>query len=250
MPRRTSDHENPSENPSVAPSSRSPSDAAAVPVRDAGRARAERDAARDGREIGPPRGAGIPLQSASEARLSGVPGRRPRGRERPAAADDKRRAVGRKVVNTYVTAVGAPGVKLPGTEAAPRSSRSKIHSVLSALPLIMLIAGLWLYYSGERAQSYGSPILSESVAARGVFDGLSVVSSGGSGRHYLWFEDGTRKRGARIRSYQREALGSLRPGDDISLQLAPTVSGSSTLWAWRVERDGVRLIDAAAGSDR
>ena len=246
MPRRTSDTENPS-----ATSSRPPPDAASPPVRDAGRARAERDAARDGREIAPSRGAGIPRQTAAEARLSGVPGRRPRGGgKRPAAGPDGKRAVGRKIANTYISAVGASSVRIPGTDAAPNPSRNKIHSILSALPLIMLIAGLWTYYSNERAQSYGSPILAESVAARGVFDGLSVVNSGGDGRHYLWFDDGTRKRGARIRAYQREALASLEPGDDISLQLAPTVSGSRTLWAWRVERDGVRLIDAAADSNR
>ena len=153
------------------------------------------------------------------------------------------------MVNAYVTAVGAPEVKIAGAGTAI-PARSRIHSLLSALPVIMLVAGLWLYYSGERAQSGGTPILAESVETEGRFRTLSAVKSGGQGRHYLWFDDGARERGARIRPEHRQALEALEPGEPVVLDLAPTVSGSKTLWAWRVRRDGVTLIGADPLSDR
>ena len=45
-----------------------------------------------------------------------------------------------------------------------------------------------------------------------------------------------------------DALGAsdaLAAGDELLLRLAPTVSGSGTLWAWRIERDGAVLLDDA-----
>ena len=123
------------------------------------------------------------------------------------------------------------------------SRRSRVHSVLSALPVIMLMSGLYFYYSGESAQNAGAPIRAESVDAHGTFEGLSTVKSGGEGRHYLWFDDGVRTRGARILPVQRDALAGLAPGDELRLGLAPTVGGSGTLWVWRVERDDIVLLD-------
>ena len=161
---------------------------------------------------------------------------------------------------TRVRAAGAPrygrgtgyrrveGPPMPSASAPP--ARSKVQSILSALPVLMLAGGLYVYYSGERAQSAGTPILLESVAMQGRFEGFSVVKSGGDGRHYLWFDDGERRRGARVTVAQRDALAELAPGDALTLDLAPTVSGSSTLWVWRVARDGVVLLDDAARSRR
>ena len=251
---RTTDDESPSAAAST------PSKAGEVPVRDAGRARAARDAAREARGVnglgdrlgdgGVSAGgrSGRAYGAAPGSASRGMSGRRPVRQVRPGGLGSRERAVGRKVVNAYVTAVGAPGVRIAGEEGEaappPPPARDKIHSLLSALPVIMLIAGLWLYYSGERAQSGGAPILAESVEAEGLFRTLSVVKSGGQGRHYLWFDDGERERGARIRPEHRQALEALVPGEPVALDLAPTVSGSSTLWAWRVRRDGVTLIGA------
>jgi len=111
----------------------------------------------------------------------------------------------------------------------------------------MLATGLYFHYRGESAQSHGAPILAESVERQASFEGLSIVRSGGQGRHYLWFEDTEGEpHGARIRPGWRDSLGSLAPGDEIRLRLAPTVSGSSTLWVWRVEHDGAVLLDDSA----
>ena len=52
----------------------------------------------------------------------------------------------------------------------------------------------------------------------------------------------------RVRAAHRAALEALGKGDEIALALAPTVPGSTTLWAWRVERDGVTLIDDSSSA--
>ena len=173
---------------------------------------------------------------ASERALADRDARRVR--VRPAGAPRYGRGTG------YERVEGPP---MPSASEPPR--KSKVHSILSALPIIMLVAGLYFHYSGERAQSAGAPILVESVDARGTFEGFSVVRSGGRGRHYLWFDDGTRRRGARVTPAQHDALDALGAsdalvaGDELLLRLAPTVSGSGTLWAWRIERDGAVLLD-------
>lgn len=130
-------------------------------------------------------------------------------------------------------------------EPAPArpAGKNRIHSVLSALPVLMLIAGLYYHFSGESAQKKGSPLFEQSVQVGARFEGLSVVKSGGVGRHYLWFDDGERRRGARVKARDVASLASLRQGDQVELSLAPTVDGSTTLWAWRVERGAQMLLD-------
>lgn len=186
--------------------------------RDAGRARARRDAVREGK--------GTRGSHASVHRAKG-----PRYRTGVAASG----ATG-----------SSPGATMDDASLSSSRHKNKIHSILTALPVLMLVSGLYFYYRGESAQSAGSPILAESVETHGAYTGTSVVKSGAEGRHYLWFDDGTRVRGVRIRPAQRASLGALEPGDEIALRLAPTVSGSRTLWAWRVEHAGTRFIDDAS----
>lgn len=121
--------------------------------------------------------------------------------------------------------------------------KNPIHSILTALPVIMLIVGLYVYYKGESAQNDGVPIHSESQDIAGIFTGLSVVKSGSQGRHYLWIEEGGSTRGVRFRPDQVELMQELERGDEIQLSIAPTVAGSSTYWAWRVSQDGQVVLD-------
>ena len=53
--------------------------------------------------------------------------------------------------------------------------KNAIHSVLTALPVIMLVAGLYFYYQGESAQSEGTPIIAESRQISGIFTGFSCL---------------------------------------------------------------------------
>jgi len=114
--------------------------------------------------------------------------------------------------------------------------RNPIHSVLTALPIIMLVTGLYFYYEKESEQSGGEPIFEQSEVASGIFTGLSVVKSGAQGRHYLWFEQNGKARGVRVKPLQAEALQALNRGEPIELKIAPTVSESTVYWAWYVEQ--------------
>jgi hypothetical protein len=124
-------------------------------------------------------------------------------------------------------------------------NRNPIHSILTALPVIMLVVGLYVYYQGESEQSHGAPIRAESVDATGIFTGLSVVNSGGEGRHYLWFEQEGKARGVRVQPAQARLLETLNRGEPIRLRIAPTVAGSTTFWAWYIEQGDIVLLDSA-----
>lgn len=123
--------------------------------------------------------------------------------------------------------------------------RNPIHSILTALPILMLIAGLYIYYRGESEQSHSAPIRVESVNATGVFTGLSVVNSGSQGRHYLWFDQDGKARGVRVQPRQAQELGALARGESIQVRMAPSVSGSKTYWAWYVEQAGEVFLDSS-----
>jgi hypothetical protein len=125
----------------------------------------------------------------------------------------------------------------PEDAYVPRE-KNPIHSILTALPVIMLIVGLYVYYKGESEQNQGIPIYAESQEIGGVFTGLSVVKSGSQGRHYLWVENEGSTRGIRIRPDQVQLMEELERGIEIQLSIAPTVTGSGTYWAWRVSQDG------------
>ncbi len=132
----------------------------------------------------------------------------------------------------------------PEDAYVPRD-RNPIHSILTALPIIMLVVGLYFYYQGESEQSHSAPIRAESVNAEGVFTGLSVVNSGSQGRHYLWFEQDGKARGVRVQPLQAQELEALTRGESIQVRMAPSVSGSTTFWAWYVEQAGEVFLDAS-----
>ncbi|NND89371.1 MAG: hypothetical protein HKN42_00805 [Granulosicoccus sp.] len=132
----------------------------------------------------------------------------------------------------------------PEDAYVPRN-RNPIHSILTALPVIMLVTGLYFYYQGESVQSDSMPIREESMEVSGTFTGLSVISSGSQGRHYLWFEQDGKARGVRVQPGQAETLQSLRRGGSITLGIAPSVPGSSTYWVWYVQQDGKVYLDTS-----
>ncbi len=124
--------------------------------------------------------------------------------------------------------------------------KNPIHSVLTALPVIMLVVGLYFYYQAESAQSEGSPIRAQSKTLQGIFTGLSVVQSGAEGRHYLWVTVNDKPRGVRIQPHHAEQLNTLPRNTQLNLKVAPTVQGSRTVWAWYIEQNGQALIDDEA----
>lgn len=122
--------------------------------------------------------------------------------------------------------------------------RNPIQSILTALPVIMLVAGLYIYYSNESEQANNAPIFSETIETNGIFTGLSVIKSGAQGRHYLWFVENGASRGVRVKPSQARTLQVLKRGESITLKLAPTVSESKTYWAWYVEQAGQVVLNA------
>lgn len=120
--------------------------------------------------------------------------------------------------------------------------KNRIHSVLIALPVLMLMIGFFVYFKGEHAQNNGAPILSELVTREGQFKSLSEVSGIGTAKTYLWYTVDGNAKGVRISAAQKEKLGVLEAGDQLMLELAPSVAGSKILWAYRIIHDGVELV--------
>ncbi len=123
--------------------------------------------------------------------------------------------------------------------------KNRIHSVLVALPVLMLMIGLFVYFKAESAQNNGAPILAQLVAREGQFKSLSDVSGIGRAKHYVWYFVGDDAKGARITDEQRVQLSRLKPGDKLALELAPRVEGSNTLWVYSVSHDGTQLVSPA-----
>jgi len=117
-----------------------------------------------------------------------------------------------------------------------------VNSFLVALPVLMLMIGLFMYFNGERAQNNGVPILSELVKREGQFKSLSQVSGIGKSRFYLWYTIDGNAKGARVSEAQQQQLGVLKTGDHLTLELAPTVAGSNTLWAYRITHGESELV--------
>lgn len=123
-------------------------------------------------------------------------------------------------------------------------AKNKIHSVLTALPLLMLLVALFFYFRAEKAQTGGELILQESVVEEVSFAGLSKIKTGsGVGKHYFWFTQIDKRRGARVDYYDLPEIESLAIDEPLKIWLAPRVAGSTTLWLYRVEREGEVLLD-------
>lgn len=120
-------------------------------------------------------------------------------------------------------------------------SRNPVHSIITALPIIMMVAGLYIYFKSEAQQTQSMPIRSESVEISGTFTGISQTS----GRHYLWVDVEGEAKGVRIKSDQLEALELLVRDAQIDIKMAPSVHESRTFWVWHVEQSGKVFMDAA-----
>lgn len=145
--------------------------------------------------------------------------------------------------------VAADGMSL---ETRPRSM---LHSLLTSLPILMLLAGLWVFYRNEGAQTEAGPLRDASVQWEGVYLGVSQVRAAGTGRHYLWLlpaAEGaspelaadSERRGFRVLLEQAALLRQQLAVDTrVVVDAAPTVEGSQTLWLWRLSVDGEIIID-------
>lgn len=123
-----------------------------------------------------------------------------------------------------------------------KKPRNPIYSLVTALPIIMLVVALSIYYRSESRQNSSPPIRSESLSIEAVFTGISTVGSG-AGRHYLWVDYQGNPKGIRVAAQHTQALQVLERDKPVSLKIAPTISGSDTYWAWYVEQADVVILD-------
>ncbi|MCB1754734.1 MAG: hypothetical protein KDJ38_04385 [Gammaproteobacteria bacterium] len=123
--------------------------------------------------------------------------------------------------------------------------QDRLYAILSALPAMMLIAGLVYYYKHESDEAGGALLQQQSQAINGAYKGISAVNPNSRDQYYLWITTAERDRGLRLLSSQLEPLANLQAGDRLLVQAAPRVEGSKTLWVYRVERDGSVLLDDA-----
>lgn len=121
----------------------------------------------------------------------------------------------------------------------PRTTVKKnpIHSVITTLPVIMLICGLWFYFSGEKQQRNGEPILSEMIEVSGGFSGMSEQSKKPNAQRIIWIKTPERLRGGRLDLQQYGALQGLKKDQAVRLWLAPRVEGSNLLWVVKAQAD-------------
>lgn len=120
--------------------------------------------------------------------------------------------------------------------------KNRIHSVLTALPFLMLIIGLVFYFRGESAQNNGELILEQQIELVGKYKGLSKVSGIGTTKHFLWLVTNKGERGVRIKPAQMDQVQVLKAGDQIQLLAAPTVEGSKSVWVYSLQKDSVEVL--------
>ena len=132
---------------------------------------------------------------------------------------------------------------------ALEARRNRVHSILTAAPVLMFIIGLVVFYRNEGAQTDGGPLAAASEQMTGIYQGVSMVKGAGGGRHYLWVGVGEseERRGFRLQRVQAAGVRDrLAMGDTLTVDVAPTVVGSDTRWLWRLVVDGEVLVDESA----
>ncbi len=125
-------------------------------------------------------------------------------------------------------------------------AKNRIHSVLTSLPPLMLIIGLFFYYPAEQVQLSGPPVMTEQVTIEGLYMGTSTVKSLGEDQLFFWLDTPERARGVRLEAAQMHFLGNLdeplQVGEPLVLQAAPHVSGSRTYWLLSIARDARPML--------
>jgi len=115
----------------------------------------------------------------------------------------------------------------------PKVRKTRIQAVLTALPVLMLMAGLLYHWHAERQQTQSEPILSAQEHWQGLFDRITPRDDDKvTGKHFYWVTIGDRTRPVRITYEQKRQLQAetVSKGSPVDLTVAPTVEGSSVMW--------------------
>lgn len=131
----------------------------------------------------------------------------------------------------------------PDPAQASGAKKNPIHSLVTTLPVIMLLAGLWFYYSSESKQRGGEPVLAEMVTVTGFFSGTSEQNTNPGAQRLLWIKTPDRLRGGRLELVQYKLLQKLHKDQSVHVWMAPRIRGSNTLWVLKVVADEQLIID-------
>ena len=123
-----------------------------------------------------------------------------------------------------------------------RAKKNPIESVITTLPIIMLLGGLAFYYFNERRQVDGQILMQYVEEIEGEYAGISQQSDKPDAQRILWIKTPSRLRGGRIDYLQAQKLGALTDGDPLTVRAAPKVQGSKTLWVVEASSRGQPLI--------
>ena len=140
-------------------------------------------------------------------------------------------------------------IKVPEPQNAVVAARgpvkkNPVESVITTLPIIMLLGGLAFYYFNERRQVGGKILVNQMQRINGEFSGISAQSDKPESQRILWIKTPQRLRGGRVDYQQAQQLKGLADGDPITVWAAPTVKGSKTLWVVKASSEGKLLIEA------
>ncbi|OED39227.1 hypothetical protein AB833_17015 [Chromatiales bacterium (ex Bugula neritina AB1)] len=149
-------------------------------------------------------------------------------------------ASGKSTAQSAVEVTAQPGV-------ASRPKKNPIHSLVTTLPVIMLLAGLGFYFINERKQVEGELLFSQTVEFSGSYSGLSKQSDSVNAQRLLWVETGGRLRGTRINYTQFRKLSNIADKALVTVWAAPRVEGSATLWVVKLVSGSKVLLDEASG---
>ncbi len=127
-----------------------------------------------------------------------------------------------------------------GSSASAR--RHPLYTVMSALPLAMLVVGIAIYYFGESQQSAAEPIVAEARELRGLAAGTSVLGAGEAAQHFFWLDTDRGQRSVRITPEQHALLAGFEKGGRVVVSAAPTISGSKKLWLLSLEDDAGEVL--------
>lgn len=130
-----------------------------------------------------------------------------------------------------------------GMVAAMESKKHPIETLVTTLPLVMLLAGLAFYFLNERRQVDGQIQYDQVQRFDGEYSGISQQSDKPDAQRIVWIQTPARLRGGRVDYQQAQQLKTLSSGDPISVWAAPKIAGSNTLWVVKVSSNGKPLFD-------
>lgn len=131
----------------------------------------------------------------------------------------------------------------PVSADRPAPRKNPIHSLITTLPVIMLLFGLTIYYIKEGKQRSGPLLFTQMEQLSGGFSGISQQGDKVESQRILWVETSDRLRGIRIDQQQYKKLQELDTNVPLELWAVPRVEGSATLWLVKIAVSGTVLID-------